>query len=1060
MGDNKKKDELLQKKLEFLKQRALNVKFDIDTVEFQPIENIGIGAYGVVCSAICRKTNDRVAIKKIPNVFDLRDAAKRAYREIKILKHFKHDNIIHIRKILKPKECMNDFRDVYVVFDLMESDLHKIIYSKQELTEEHVRYFLYQILRGLKYIHSAQVIHRDLKPSNLLVNEDCQLRIGDFGMARGFSASSVEPSFFMTQYVATRFYRAPEIMMSLIEYGAAVDMWSVGCIFAEMLGRKYLFNGKNSIEQIKLIVGLLGNPDAEIISMIQSQLLKSFFQEMGPRKPVSWASVYPKASKKAVNLLGRMLVLNPKKRITVEQALVHPFLNKYHDPDDEPICVPTFNFDFEKENLTLPHLREVIHKEIMEYYEPRTPTFSFTAELRPVPKLDEGKEGPAHGLPSLFKDYQNSQDMKGTPDSSEGQSKSDEAVFKRPLSAKNRGPQVSVLTDNLLKSESDIEMLSARSTDERQPMSATVEEQKSKEGEVGNENLKENAEPVRDEKHKTISEGTKNLIKAALLNASFKKRTDSMSEDERPKPMTAAQRQRQREDKRKKKKEKTLERKRKEKKAATSEEQLTSADMEALNRWMMMQKVNIPIAPRPSNTIATPDQTKTGLKSSDNALPGFSNSERNVQQGTLDLLQQRILANAQDSRQEMPMAEALSKVPSTGQLPDLPLQGVGGVSVSKKASDFSVDFSSVPLGELDFLTMVSSPEIVKMLSQNAAESQQQFPNISRTQSQFSNESTSQFTDNSFVDTTVPFPSADSDTTNFLRSLCASSMLSNENTLNDQHHGYGVQQTNELNVLPNYQNSLLPNPYQHQCQQSSSPGSQHSVSSADRSPHFLDSTGNQTCVQQNQSNSTPSNMMPYFGNISNKNEAQADASLFMGAGSFQNQFVYSNQNFENVRNQSTFQQEFQDSQTSSSNSNSPPPLLVNTRHPQMSFQNIFQSGAMGGHSQQPDETQLDLVSMLTQQLSKSSVHDFCPPLALTPRGTGGGYGVGVDLDSLMDPQPADQGDGPDPEPSPLSSSILADWMDMTSNLNIDLDALEQELTSPMSLSYNDLNMYPS
>lgn len=180
-GDNKKKDENFIKNLAILKRRALDVKFDIDTTQYKPLENIGIGAYGVVCSAVHRKANDRVAIKKIPNVFDVKDVAKRTYREIKILKHFTHDNIIHIREILKPKESLSDFRDVYVVFDLMESDLHKIIYSKQELTEEHVRYFLYQILRGLKYIHSAHVIHRDLKPSNLLVNEDCQLRIGDFG---------------------------------------------------------------------------------------------------------------------------------------------------------------------------------------------------------------------------------------------------------------------------------------------------------------------------------------------------------------------------------------------------------------------------------------------------------------------------------------------------------------------------------------------------------------------------------------------------------------------------------------------------------------------------------------------------------------------------------------------------------------------------------------------------------------------------------------------------------------------------------------------------------------
>lgn len=178
-------DDPKAKDLEFfrknLAKRSLNVKFDLENTDYNPIEKIGIGAYGVVCSAIHKKTNDKIAIKKIPCVFEALAIAKRTYREIKILKHFKHDNIISIREILKPKESYKEFKDIYVVFDLMESDLHRIIYSEQPLTEEHIRYFLYQILRGLKYIHSANVVHRDLKPSNLLVNEDCHVRIGDFG---------------------------------------------------------------------------------------------------------------------------------------------------------------------------------------------------------------------------------------------------------------------------------------------------------------------------------------------------------------------------------------------------------------------------------------------------------------------------------------------------------------------------------------------------------------------------------------------------------------------------------------------------------------------------------------------------------------------------------------------------------------------------------------------------------------------------------------------------------------------------------------------------------------
>ena len=164
-----------------LRKKAFSVKFSIESDDYTLLENIGSGAYGVVCSAIHKRTNDKVAIKKIPAVFDVDTTAKRTYREIKILKHFKHDNIIAIREILKPKLSCSEFRDVYVVLDLMESDLHRIIHSNQPLSDEHVRYFLYQILRGLKYIHSANVIHRDLKPSNLLVNENCELKIGDFG---------------------------------------------------------------------------------------------------------------------------------------------------------------------------------------------------------------------------------------------------------------------------------------------------------------------------------------------------------------------------------------------------------------------------------------------------------------------------------------------------------------------------------------------------------------------------------------------------------------------------------------------------------------------------------------------------------------------------------------------------------------------------------------------------------------------------------------------------------------------------------------------------------------
>lgn len=236
-----------------VKDKHFEVQFELDA-RYKLLESIGNGAYGTVCSAIDTRTGLKVAVKKITRTFDVLTTAKRTHRELKILKHFKHDNIISIKNILKPPDDLEKFNDVYVVFDLMETDLHHIIHSKQELTDEHVRYFLYQILRGLKYIHSASVLHRDLKPSNLLVNANCDLKIGDFGMARGLRSSPSEQKRVMTEYVATRWYRAPELMLSLSEYSEAIDMWSVGCIFAEMIGRRQLFPGANYLNQLQVIV--------------------------------------------------------------------------------------------------------------------------------------------------------------------------------------------------------------------------------------------------------------------------------------------------------------------------------------------------------------------------------------------------------------------------------------------------------------------------------------------------------------------------------------------------------------------------------------------------------------------------------------------------------------------------------------------------------------------------------------------------------------------------------------------------------------------------------------
>ncbi|KKF93985.1 Mitogen-activated protein kinase hog1 [Ceratocystis platani] len=310
---------------EFVRTEIFGTMFDI-TSRYTQVQPVGMGAFGLVCSARDQLLNQSVAIKKIVKPFKTDVLAKRTYRELKLLMNLRHENVISLSDIfVSPNE------DIYFVTELLGTDLHRLL-TTRPLEPHFIVYFTYQILRALKFVHSAGIIHRDLKPSNILINENCDLKICDFGLAR-----IQDP--LMTGYVATRYYRAPEIMLSWQKYDVAVDIWSVGCILAEMITGSPLFPGKDHVNQFSIITELIGNPPEYIIGGITSE------NSLPAHEPVSFKTKFPTATPEAIDLLERFLVFDPRRRLTAADALRHPYLELYHDPEDEPEAPHPFDFE-------------------------------------------------------------------------------------------------------------------------------------------------------------------------------------------------------------------------------------------------------------------------------------------------------------------------------------------------------------------------------------------------------------------------------------------------------------------------------------------------------------------------------------------------------------------------------------------------------------------------------------------------------------------------------------------------------------------------------------------
>jgi len=338
------------------------------------VKHIGYGAFSEVWEAVNVHTNEQVAIKCIRGLFSDINVAKHTLREIRLLRHFSHENILSMKDLFIVGN-MDDFNEIFIVFELMATDLHQLICSKKKLQDEYLQAFIYQILRGLKCVHSASVFHRDLKPNNILINTNCDLKICDFGTGRGIGRKQLNLSFM--ENVTTRWYLPPEGLMLDVHYTSAVDVWSVGCVLAELILRKPLFPGKHNYDQLDKIFELLGTPSQEQTSKIKNEKYRNYVRNLPVKPRKQFEDIFPKANPEAINLLEKMLVFDSERRITVQEALTHPFLSKLHDPDDEPTSTK-FNGDFEEESVELSSFRKYIFGELKQYADLAKDTVSET----------------------------------------------------------------------------------------------------------------------------------------------------------------------------------------------------------------------------------------------------------------------------------------------------------------------------------------------------------------------------------------------------------------------------------------------------------------------------------------------------------------------------------------------------------------------------------------------------------------------------------------------------------------------------------------------------------
>lgn len=299
-----------------------------DVNAYEKKRQVGKGTYGSVYLGADKVTGDVVALKRINTEQEENGFPITAIREVKILKALNHPNVVILKEIVTSKDSGKVPKNVFMVFEYLEYDLTGILETREiRLSQDHIKSWTYQLLSGVHYMHKNKILHRDLKASNLLVNRKGELKIADWGLARSWNKDMKH----LTKKVITLWYRPPELLLGNAQYTPKIDMWSVGCIIAEMFRRTGFLKGRNEAEQLELIFQTAGHPTPDCWPDIDSTCpewkhCKQKPDELLPRRIAEKLKAPPVANpgwmtSNAIELIDKLLILNPTNRMDAYTAL-------------------------------------------------------------------------------------------------------------------------------------------------------------------------------------------------------------------------------------------------------------------------------------------------------------------------------------------------------------------------------------------------------------------------------------------------------------------------------------------------------------------------------------------------------------------------------------------------------------------------------------------------------------------------------------------------------------------------------------------------------------------